>query len=106
MHISPRKKCFQRSDAATRVGFDVGSGDRVFPSAKRVWKETAPENWTVVTRDLFAEFGEMQVTAVELFSPDGGTGHFDHLYLAATPDDFEHALTPQATGAKDSSVGK
>jgi hypothetical protein len=48
-----------------------------------------PQNWTVVTRDLFADFGEFTLTGIALSPVDGEFALFDHLYLGKTSRDFE-----------------
>jgi hypothetical protein len=47
-----------------------------------------PEDWEVVTRDLFADFGEFTLTGIALSPIDGEFGLFDHLYLGTSVDDF------------------
>jgi hypothetical protein len=42
-----------------------------------------------VTRDLFADFGEFTLTGLALSPVDGEYALFDHIYLGATPEDFE-----------------
>ncbi|MBI3838596.1 MAG: hypothetical protein HY288_11775 [Planctomycetia bacterium] len=48
-----------------------------------------PSGFTVVTRDLFADFGEFTFTGVALSPVDGEYALFDHIYLGKSPDDFE-----------------
>ena len=48
-----------------------------------------PAEFTVVTRDLFADFGEFTLTGIALTPVDGEFGLFDHIYLGTTPQDFE-----------------
>ena len=45
--------------------------------------------FTVVTRDLFADFGEFTLTGLALSPVDGEYALFDHIYLGTTPEDFE-----------------
>jgi hypothetical protein len=60
-----------------------------------------PADWVVVTRDLFADFGEFTLTGIALSPVDGEYALFDHIYLARTPQELE-AVKPQppAKGAK------
>ena len=44
--------------------------------------------WTVVTRDLFADFGDVTVTGLRLTS-DKGDLLFDSLQFAQSLEDFE-----------------
>jgi hypothetical protein len=54
--------------------------------------EAAPAEWTVVTRDLFKDFGPMTITGFALTPMDGGAaGLFDHVYLGRTVADLDRA---------------
>ncbi len=48
-----------------------------------------PGALTLVTRDLFADFGEFTFTGIALTPVDGEFGLYDHIYLGTTPEDFE-----------------
>jgi hypothetical protein len=48
-----------------------------------------PSVFTVVTRDLFADFGEFTLTGLGLSCVDGDFALFDHIYLGTKPEDFE-----------------
>ncbi len=48
-----------------------------------------PTGFTVVTRDLFADFGEFTFTGIALTAVDGDFALYDHIYLGKSPDDFE-----------------
>ena len=43
----------------------------------------------VVTRDLFADFGEFTLTGLAFSPVDGNAALFDHLYLGRQMEDFE-----------------
>jgi hypothetical protein len=58
-----------------------------------------PSEWTVVTRDLFADFGEFTLTGIGLSPIDGQFGYFDHIYLGKSPADFA-LVAPGASGAE------
>lgn len=47
-----------------------------------------PESWRVVTRDLFADFGEFRVTGFSFVASDGKAAYFDTIYLARKGSDF------------------
>jgi hypothetical protein len=64
--------------------------------------DSAPGQWSVITRDLFQEFGAGQLSGIALVCPDGDFALLDHVYLARTPQDFDHC-PPQATPL---SIGK
>lgn len=49
----------------------------------------APEEWTVVTRDLFADFMQFTITGMALTPMGGSGGLFDHIYLGRTIEDLD-----------------
>jgi hypothetical protein len=53
-----------------------------------------PDNWVMVTRDLFADFGAFKLTGLALTPGPGGYGLFDHVYLARTLDDLKGCPSP------------
>jgi len=68
--------------------YDAGHGDPCYGAAIRVWELTLPNKWIVITRDLYADFGEIDVTGMTLSVPDGQHALLDHVYLARTQQDF------------------
>jgi S1-C subfamily serine protease len=77
--------------------YDAGKGEPAFGAATRVWTDELPDQWIVVTRDLFADFGSIDLASVTLACPDGEAAWFDHLYLGRSGDDFQ--LIPAAPSA-------
>ncbi|QGJ69886.1 Hypothetical protein PBC10988_15730 [Planctomycetales bacterium 10988] len=57
--------------------------------------EKIPSDWQVVTRDLFADFGEFTLNGLALTPEDGKEAGFDHIGLARSKEDF-----PPLPGAK------
>jgi hypothetical protein len=54
--------------------------------------DQAPTEWTVVTRDLFQDFGPLTITGLALTPMEGGTaGLFDHVYLGRSVADLDRA---------------
>ncbi len=54
--------------------------------------DKSPSEWTVVTRDLFKDFGPLTLQGLALTPMDGGgSGLFDHFYLGATSADLDRA---------------
>ena len=51
--------------------------------------DKAPDQWTILTRDLFLEFGAGQLTGIRFSSPDGDYALLDHIYLGRAMQDFE-----------------
>ena len=62
--------------------------------AKSVWQLELPNEWIVTTRDVYSDFGELDVTGLVLHVPDGERGLFDHVYFARAAADFQ--LLPAA----------
>ena len=52
-----------------------------------------PQDFEVVTRDLFADFGEFTLNGISLSPVNGSHAVFDHIYLGRTQDDFSLAKT-------------
>ena len=73
-HIGP-SEVFPLGGASIRVG------------------EALPKDWSVITRDLFTDYGEFDLTGVALSPCDGLYGLFDHIYLARRLEDFERLGT-------------
>jgi hypothetical protein len=48
-----------------------------------------PAEFTVVTRDLFADFGEFTLTGLALSPVDGEYALFDHIYLGAAVEELD-----------------
>ena len=50
----------------------------------------APGEWTVVTRDLFKDFGgAFLLHGMALTPMDGTAGYYDHMYLGRTIEDLD-----------------
>jgi hypothetical protein len=73
---------------AASFRYDAGSGPPSFGAAVRV-AGTAPRDWTVITRDLYADFGQFTLTGLSFAAIDGEYALFDHIYLARTLDDLQ-----------------
>jgi len=83
-----------QEEAGRRIGFDAGRGEPCLDDAQRIWHLTLPDAWIVETIDLFARYGELDVTGLTLTVPDGKHALFDHIYLARSLEDF--ASLPQS----------
>jgi len=73
---------------AAPARYDAGHGAPAYGAAVRVAEEP-PAVWTVVTRDLYADFGNIDVQALIAGCPDGEAALIDHVYLARSRADFE-----------------
>ena len=49
----------------------------------------APTEWTVVTRDLYKDFGALHVNGISLRILGQGEALFDHVYLGRTIEDLD-----------------
>jgi hypothetical protein len=71
-------------------------------SASKRIGDKLPTEWTVVTLDLFADYGEFTLSGFSPTPLDGDYGLFDHVYLARELKDFdelEKAKTPRTATA-------
>jgi hypothetical protein len=68
--------------------YHAGPAGEVFGGSVGV-DANLPAAFTVVTRDLFADFGEFTLTGIALTPVDGEFALFDHIYLGKSPEDFE-----------------
>jgi biopolymer transport protein ExbB len=72
--------------------YSAGPALQVFGASLTV-DAALPEEWEVVTRDLFADFGEFTLTGIALSPVDGEFGLYDHMYLGTSVEDFK-LVTP------------
>ncbi len=96
LRIYPNKEALG-SDGKKVFGYESGdAGNKVRLSVLRV-SEKMPNEWTVVTRDLFADFGEFTLEGLG-FSPVRSVGYpeekteyglYDQIYLGRSQDDFK-----------------
>jgi S1-C subfamily serine protease len=85
----------------TRI--DMGQGDPSYGKAQRAFSGALPDQWMVITRDLYADFGPLDITGLILSAPDGQAVLFDHIYFARSTDDFQllpGAPAPELTNQK------
>ena len=63
--------------------------------------DSPPQEWTVVTVDLFKDFGDREIHGIALTAFDRAAGYFDHIYLARTiaelDADRRHGPGPRKT---------
>src|SRR4029079_7231835 len=76
--------------------YDLGAGPPSYGKAIRIRQEPLSNEWIVVTRDLYADFGEMDVKSLVVGCEDGEAALIDHVYLGRTRADFD--LAPQSSG--------
>lgn len=81
-------------DTYYNVRYTAGQNQGGWPT--KFVADRPPADWTVVTRDLFADFGAITVRGMSLTAFGGRAGYFDHVYLGRTVDDLDRV---DATGA-------
>jgi hypothetical protein len=74
--------------------YEAGPGDNPFMAAALKVDSRLPDDWVVVTRDLFADFGSFVLTGIAFTPGPGEYGLFDHVYLARNLEDFKGCPTP------------
>lgn len=57
-----------------------------------VWNRELPDEWTVTTRDVYSDFGEVNVNALVIRVAGGDRALLDHIYFARRADDFQLLL--------------
>ncbi len=75
-------------DPAHKFRYHAGPGPECYGGSLAV-DPKLPDGWTLVTRDLFADFGEFTLTGIALSTIDGEYGLFDHMYLGRAAADFD-----------------
>jgi hypothetical protein len=85
--------------APGKFRYHAGPGPECY-GASLALDNKLPADWVVVTRDLFADFGEFTLTGIALSPVDGDYALFDHLYLGRTTRDFELVKPKPAAGSK------
>ena len=68
--------------------YHAGPGGECY-GASLVVDDKLPAEFVVVTRDLFADFGEFALTGIAFSPVDGEYALFDHLYLARAQSDLD-----------------
>jgi hypothetical protein len=70
------------------------SAGRAAQSVKTVELDAnAPEQWQVIVRDLFSDFGPLQLTGLKLECAGEGTAAFDGIYLGRRREDLDRLDT-------------
>ena len=71
----------------------AGPGEALETPSREV-RDTLPDEWIVITRDLVADFGEMDLESLNLEVVDGEAAYFDAIYLARSNPDFAEIPPP------------
>jgi hypothetical protein len=73
--------------AGAKFRYHAGPGGECY-GASLVIDDKLPRQFTMVTRDLFADFGEFTLTGLAFSPVDGNAALFDHIYLGRQQEDF------------------
>ena len=68
--------------------YHAGPGGECY-GGSLVIDDKLPAKFELVTRDLFADFGEFTLDGLAFSAVDGQAALFDHIYLGRSPADFE-----------------
>jgi hypothetical protein len=82
--------------SAAKFRYHAGPGPECFGASLGL-SSKIPREWTLITRDLYADFGEFTLTGLALSPMDGQYALFDHIYLGRTAQDFAAVAPNQAT---------
>ncbi|MES1213380.1 MAG: hypothetical protein ABUL64_02230 [Singulisphaera sp.] len=74
--------------------YEAGPAENTFNAEALRTSDRLPYGWTVVTRDLFADFGAFELDGLAFTPGDGTAALFDHMYLARSLDDFKDCPSP------------
>lgn len=94
LQLAHEGKFGPESDGKPTFRYHAGTPETVFGGSVRL-ADKIPAEWTVVTRDLFADFGEFTLTGLSLAPIDGEAALYDHIYLGRSPGDFQ-SVAPAA----------
>lgn len=83
-----------QSDGGEPRRYDAGMGDLADRDTRRLWGGQFTDQWVVITRDLYQDYGACDLTALDLAVPDGGQAEFDQIYLGRSPADFNFLPLP------------
>src|SRR5690606_16784142 len=94
-HIGMRFSHKVSGESGNRAGekydytYVAGEGDTL----KKAMKISAskPDGWTVITRDLWKDFGDFTLTGVSFICPDGRDAGFDAIILGKSENAFQGA---------------
>jgi len=87
--------------------YDLGQGEPSYGGANRVFHQRLPDDWVVVTRDLFVDFGNLDLKAIVIGCPDGQSVEVGQLDLATTQADFALArATSSSSSPKPATAAK
>jgi len=93
------------NDPKLSYRYHVGRGVKRDYGKSIQFRDKPPDQWELVTRDLFAEFGSFDATGLRLVAGDGQWAAFDHIYFARRPQDLDRVTQKIRTPAVDPLAG-
>jgi hypothetical protein len=69
--------------------YHVGRGVKHDYGVSVQLRDRPPDQWEIMTRDMFADFGAFDATGLRLVCGDGEWAAFDHIYFARRADDLD-----------------
>jgi hypothetical protein len=69
--------------------YHVGRGTEKDYGKSIQFRDQPPDQWEIVTRDLWTDFGSFNLTGLRFVCGDGDSAWFDHIYLARAPHDLD-----------------
>jgi hypothetical protein len=89
------------SGPSEKAIYEAGANLPADPAVKRLSTAALKDEWLVITRDLFGDFGGREISGMRFECPDGEALWIDHVYLARTQRDFELISTVSPDPARN-----
>lgn len=97
LHLAHNGQFAPEETNMARASFRYAAGvDRREKRRSAIIDGMKPNEWQVVTRDLYADFGPFQWTGFMLDAPDGEGALFDVIYLARRREDLDALAAPKS----------
>ena len=84
----------QRGGKGPSYCYEAGPGANPLNAAAIKVDPRLPDDWVMVTRDLFTDFGPFALTGIGFSSGAGDPALFDHIYLARSLEDLKGCPSP------------
>jgi hypothetical protein len=81
--------------------YHVGRGVKNDYGVSVQFRDKPPDQWELVTRDLFADFGPFDASGVRLVCGDREWAAFDHIYFARRVEDLDRTTRKRQQPAPD-----
>ena len=81
--------------------YHVGRGVKHDYGKSVQFRDNPPDQWDLVTRDLFGDFGAFDASGIRLVCGDGEWAEFDHIYFARRVQDLDRLTQSRQKPAVD-----